>query len=214
MKKTRIVIDLNANVESISATITEKDKIALADIAFFNNTGKSITDIKFRAVGYNAFNEKVLIDGKESFSFTVQDIFVEPYREAGSIQRELPDNNIRKLKLYEDQIRYSDGSISTYAGADNHTYDVTEYDDTDSATVESLAEIYGIQFVYVPEIFEEGWLCGCGSFNRQMDGICPCCGNKKEELLQLRNRNFVADVINKREEAKEKMIIPGRETRL
>ena len=204
MKKTRIVIDLNANVESISATITVKDKIALADIAFFNNTGKSITDIKFRAVGYNAFNEKVLIDGKESFSFTVQDIFVEPYREAGSIQRELPDNNIRKLKLYEDQIRYSDGSISTYAGADNHTYDVTEYDDTDSATVESLAEIYGIQFVYVPEIFEEGWLCGCGSFNRQMDGICPCCGNRKEELLQLRNRNFVADVINKREEAKEK----------
>ena len=37
-----------------------------------------------------------------------------------------------------------------------------------------------------------------------MDGICPCCGNRKEELLQLRNKNFVADIINKKEEAKEK----------
>lgn len=184
MRKVKKTIDINAHIQNITCHIESASNNSVATIGFYNLGYGTITAIKFYAKGYNAFGDVISINGKESFFLIIQDIFIEKNTNVENLKANLPNSDIRKLDLKEAQICYSDGSVVSYESENYKDYELEEYEyGSEGKLADALKEKYGYDFRYKPMDYPEGWICGCGRWNRLSDKNCSKCGVSKENAM-------------------------------
>ena len=131
MKSSKIVYDLNAHIQNLTCEITYVGGNPLANISFDNLGFETITAIKFDAKGYNSFGDPAIINGKETFTFIIQDLNIVKNTKANGIKVNLPRQDISRLELKEKQVCYADGSVLTYNGENLREFTLSEYEDSE-----------------------------------------------------------------------------------
>lgn len=181
MGKKTIKIDKNAHIDELTSNVLQSDNKLIANIAFTNNSGQEITAIKFTAKGFNSFGDTVSVNGKESFLLIIQDIHIKQSERATDLKVFLPVSDIRSLELVENQICLANDDVLTYEGADFIDVEVELLDETAKAAVHTLVDN---RLEYIPQELEDGaWICGCGKYNKEGEGICESCHTTKECLF-------------------------------
>lgn len=173
--------DLNAHITNIKCDVLIENQDAIAVISFRNLGYGDITAVKFNATGFNSFGDFVPVEKKETFSIIIQDIFVEKNKKIANLKIKLPASAIRKLKIEEAQICYSDGSVSTYKGKNEKTVDLNRFSTEEKESLDAVHKLYEKKIKYQILEFEDGWICGCGRYNQKTADFCTKCGKSKTE---------------------------------
>ncbi|MBU9746818.1 hypothetical protein [Diplocloster agilis] len=206
MRKVTTVIDINAHIRALTCDIKVQNGVVTAIIGFENLAYGTITAIKFHAVGYNSFNDIVPINGKEKFFLIIQDIHVGINETAKDLKAVLPNPDIRKLDLEECQICYSNGSVSTYKGKEEYTYEFEAFDFAkaeEKEIREALEDKFGRGFVYKPQEYENGWICGCGYFNLSDSDKCLSCETYKSDAFSVCSADVLKQIVMEHHIAEE-----------
>lgn len=104
-------VDICSAVHILSWEILkEEDSQPVLSVEFLNVSESTISAAMFSVVGFNAFGDKVSVNGGESFEVMAQDILVMPGGH-GTIQYALPNADIRKTDVAVKKICFSDGTI-------------------------------------------------------------------------------------------------------
>lgn len=221
MKSTIKSYDLNAHIENIKCEIVTENNNVTAVISFRNLGYGDITAVKFNAVGYNSFGDVVSIGSKERFFLIIQDIMVKKNENADNLRAKLPVSDIRKLIIEESQICYADGSVVTYEGQNIKEIELQEFDDTQQEEVDAVHNLYDEKIKYEVCEFPEGWICGCGRFNRTETGFCTLCGKSKEKTKSILSPDGLKKLVEEyhlkvsaeQEEAKIKAIADAKKAK-
>ena len=179
-------VDINAKVR-IKGIEIEKDnnENVYLKLTVFNVTTDPISALNLCIEGYNSFGNPVLVNGEESFSLIVQDLYLRP-KFLESIKRVmLPNLEIRKVKVNIKQICYSDGTIEELkepkmVKSCQEPLD-TQYLAYAQRTVSNLARYHMIES-------DEYWQCVCGEINTE--NVCMSCRTSKEEARKYAKENI------------------------
>lgn len=198
MKSIQKIIDVNAHIENLKCKIDVENGMAVARISFDNLGIGNITAIKFNACGYNSFGDIVQINGKDNFFLIIQDINIGKNEFSKDLKAKLPNTDIKMLKLTESQICYEDSSVISYDGESVYTFEIDEFDiNTDCEQVNALKKMYDKRMKYVPKDFGQGWICGCGRFNKSDSTICSCCSKNKSNTMSVTSPEGLKDLVEK-----------------
>lgn len=183
MKNVKKTVDANAHLLNICSVIEVREGTPYVRITAENGTEKTIVAVKFKAVGYNSFNEIILVEGKNNFEILLQDLLIES-NNIFSVYAEIPDRDIREIDLTELQVRYLDGSIDLYE-ENTREIELQEYEDTgrEGIVLEALKAKFGSRFRYKPKEDRDIWICGCGRVNKIDSLECSYCCNMREEVF-------------------------------
>lgn len=209
MKNITKTIDVNAHIANINSQITIENGVSKAVISFSNLGYGVITAVKFKAKGYNTFNDIIQIDGKDDFIVIIQDIHIEKNAEASKITVKIPSNDIRKLDLEEYQICWGNGDVTTYQGKNEVDFELQELDYSGSERTEILAlrDVFEPKSTYIPLDTEYGWICTCGRLNYPESTMCSLCHHTKSEV----EHNLSDDGRKEIKEARDKLNIKKME---
>ncbi|WP_027438088.1 FxLYD domain-containing protein [Lachnospira multipara] len=209
MRSVKKTFDINAHVINITNQIYLDNGQSLVSIGFENLGYGTITAIKFDAKAYNIFGDLVKINGKESFYLIIQDICVERNTVVTNLKATLPSTEVRKLELTESQVCFSDGRVLTYEGENYKEYELEQYDVLSDEREISIAlkDRFGGEFKYKAIECEEGWICGCGRFNKS-EAICSNCGCTKKDAFYYTdddNKSYLINTYNKAVEKRKEI---------
>lgn len=198
--------DTNAHIDNLKCNIEIENDIPVALISFENICEKSITAIKFIAKGYTAFGDEIKINDKEYFPITIQDICISPNKTVKNIREKLPDKNIRDVFLQEYVVKFDDGSVVKYEGANEIQVDLIKLtsDAAGKELVEAVKYFTSLHFEYMPVQLDDGWVCACGRYNHNDSKKCSCCGSSKEGAFNIKNKDFAIPLIQKYHDTVEK----------
>lgn len=191
--------DINAHIDNLECYIEIENDTPVALISFENISEKSITAIKFIAKGYTAFGDEIKVNDKEFFTITIQDICIRPNKTVTNIREKLPDKNIRDVVLQEYVVKFDDGTVVKYEGANEIQVDLIKlasYPDG-KELVEAVKYFTSLHFEYMPVQLDSGWICTCGRYNNNNTQKCSCCGIAKDSALSVTNKSFSASLIQK-----------------
>lgn len=206
MKMINKIVDANAHIENLICKMSIENGASVAMIGFDNLAYGTITAIKFDAQGYNSFDDTVLINGKEKFLLIIQDISVGKSEGARNLKVILPSPDIRKLELKESQICFSDGSVATYQGKKEVSFELEEFDTAVSAEreqLDALKDKFGDGFKYKPKECDAGWICGCGCLNKADSDVCISCGTNKADAFSACTEGSLKTIVEKYRVAEE-----------
>ena len=198
MKPVSKTIDVNAHIKSLKSDVICENGIATAHVSFENIGYGVITAIKFNAVGFNSFGDIVPIGGKDKFFLIIQDICVQKNGSAVDLKAKLPNPDIRKLEIEENQICCQDGTVFTYAGKEEHIFEVEQFDPADSSESEKVVALqskFGESFTYLPKELDNGWICGCGCYNSLANDKCIGCQVTKADASTACNPDTLCSLI-------------------
>ena len=198
MRDAKKVIDINAHIENLKCEVVMDNAMPVAKISFDNLGDGVITAIKFDACGYNSFGDIVPINGKEKFFLIIQDISILKNEMVNDLKAKLPNADIKKLVLTENQICYADGTVATYEGENSYDFDIEEFDiNTEREQFNALKKMYDERMKYVPKDFEQGWICGCGRFNKSDHNLCSCCSKMKSDTIHVTSPQGLKELVEK-----------------
>ena len=205
MRTVTKTIDINAHITNITCEVSVDNGLSKATVSFDTLGFGIVTAVKFDAKGFNSFGDVVQIGGKDEFFLIIQDIYIEKNASAKNLIAKLPNSDIRRLELVECQICYADGSVSSYAGTDNRSFEI-QYFNTfgdEKETLDAVRDIISPEAECIPQDTDFGWLCSCGRFNTNGNNICSKCGTRKEEIFRITNSAIISGIIaeHKRKEA-------------
>ena len=185
-------VDVNAHIDNLHSRVVARGGQTLAYISFDNRGYGKLIAVKLNAAGYNVFGERIRINGRDSFIVVLQDLNIERNQSAIDVPIQLPSNEIRKLDLVEIQVRYSDGQMMTYAGPNECSYSIRGYEanQEEGYILTAIQEKYGPKFYCVPIQLQEGWVCGCGTFNPNAYDRCTYCDHNKDDAMQLADPSY------------------------
>ena len=207
MKKTSKTFDTNAHIQNISYQIDTNNGISTAVISFDNLGYGDITAVKFTAVGYNSFGDIINVNDKETFFIIVQDVLIAKNETAYGLKSKLPSNEIRTLDLEECQICFADGSVVSYEGKCEIEAEMEEYTTSNGAEgcqLRALQDKFGEKYKYKLVELENGWICSCGRFNKNVDTVCSNCTNSKSEIVQFNDIEKVNRLVEDYKQAETK----------
>ena len=216
----KLRLDINAHIKNISVCIDSAS--SQATVSFENLGYGTIKAVKFKAKGYNDFQDIITIDGKEEFFIVIQDLNVIPNCKSKDIKINLPSNEIKRIELEEHQICFDNNNISTYLGSDIREFDLSEYETIgeDEEKIVALRDRFGEQYRYIPKDFDCGWICCCGAYNSSEADICNNCEVEKAEIFETTDEIVIASLIEQykvnqkiKAEQKEKEAIQKEEDR-
>lgn len=182
MKNVSKTIDVNAHITNIKYQILSEPDGVKAIISFDNLGYGIITAVKFNAKGYNSFGDLVPVSGQENFLMIIQDICVEKNSAIKDIKVKLPNNDIKKLDLQECQICYANGTVATYEGKNEITFNLEEFSYEEKAELDALRDVFDSKVTYNILENDEGWVCACGRFNKSNAISCSLCNHTKSEV--------------------------------
>lgn len=198
MRTVKKQLDMNAHIEDLRCEVHVENGNAVARVSFVNLGYGDITAIKFNACGYNSFGDVVFINEKEKFFLIIQDTTIAKNQTANDLKAKLPNADIRKLDLEECQICYADGSIVTYEGKQTFDFEIEEFDsNADKEQLNALQKLYDKHIRYKIKDFEEGWICGCGRFNRHEKSTCTLCGKRKADTVNACSTEGLEQLVEK-----------------
>jgi len=205
MKTIRRIIDINAHMENIVYQIYVDAGYAFALIGFDNLAYGTITAVKFEAKGCNSFGDIVLVDGNEKFNLIIQDIFVRENMQIRGLRVVLPNPEIRKLELFETQVCYSDGRVVSHDENGLREVIIQEYDERgyELELLKALKYRFGGGFRYKPVLCNEGWICGCGRYNK-FGELCSRCGCNKTDVFQYTSEMKTEELLTAYKDAEKK----------
>ena len=184
MEKEKMLIDVNAHITNVSCQVLTEDGKAKAIITFDNLGYGEITAVKFNAKGYNAFGDVVAISGNETFLMIIQDINIDKNSPATNIKVSLPSDEIKKVELIENQICFSDGTITTYEGKKEIEFDVEKFsfEEQEHLELNALRDVFDSNVTYNLLETKNGWICSCGRYNNLDSENCSLCGHSLDEV--------------------------------
>ena len=187
-------IDVNAHISNVTTEVTVQNALPTAVISFDNLRKKSITAVEFDAIGYNSFEDPVVVNGNTHFSIIIQDVSVKKNTRMKKAGIPLPDNSIRRISVAEKRVYYDDGTSENYTKGRYVSVNVENYEegtDEEKRTLSAIQNTYGKSIRFHPVEFYDGWICGCGRYNPTGSEACSLCGNKKEEILRLQDDEHI-----------------------
>ncbi len=144
--------------------------------SLINAYSKAIKAVKISCKGFNSFNEKILIDQKEDFTFTIQDIFLRAgYKCDLKNVVKLPNSEIRKVDLEIIQILCEDGTIENIP---NPIW-VKGYQKKLPEKYAEMAKSENRNANYYSIAMEDYWQCTCGYVNNRKCERCFSCNMDK-----------------------------------
>lgn len=199
-------IDLNAHVEDLSCEITLENEIPYASIHFHSLGHGIITAIKLNATGQNTFGDILSINGDNHFLIVLQDLSIPKNTEFSSAKIQLPNKDIRSLKIREVQVKYSDETILDYTEPNLYTYTFDLLDTTNPTELRILNIIrkYEKTAVCLPKENDVGWICACGHFNQTKIDKCLMCSSDKSTMLGYSDRTYFNSLIERQNTAEDK----------
>lgn len=205
----KIIIDLNAHINNITATVELENGTAVTYISFNNTDHGVITAVKLLAKGYNSFGDIIKFDGQDTFTIILQDLNVLKNKNSGKVKSNLPDASIRKIDLRELQVCYSDGEVVNYAGENKKEFNIKKYDNStdDVKLVKAIKHNFGVRFIYEPTEYDDGWICGCGHYNSSGKSNCSLCGISHENAFLLTTEQGRKDIETKEKKHRHKSLI-------
>lgn len=205
MKTATKTININAHITNIACEISAENDASKALISFDNLGFGVVTAVKFNAKGFNSFGDVVQVAGRDKFYLIIQDISIDKNTSAKNLKAKLPNSYIRRLELEECQICYADGSVTSYDGVDNIEFEIEEYETygTEKEALEAIRDVVSTEAKYIPQNFDTGWMCSCGSYNTNDLGICSNCGVEKSDIFKITDSAFISDIIAKHHKNEE-----------
>ena len=204
MRNVKIVRDVNAHIQDLQCSIELSKGTPVAKISFLNLAYGNITAIKFTAQGYNAFGDVIKVGNSETFSIIVQDIDIGKDKYKTDLLATLPNSDVRQIVLVEDQVCYADGTVTTYDGKNEITFELREFDTKDSTEneqIEALKEKFNTTIKYIPKEFGDRWICGCGCINTINDKACASCTINKSKMFDAITPEKINQAVMERREA-------------
>ncbi len=198
-------IDINANALVEQTIFSMNDNQVFVNCNIRNlSLDKTIVAVKASGKMLNSFDNEIVVNGNSETGVLLQDLNIMP-GETGKNRIEvlLPDNEIRKLNLHIDQIKYSDGTIWN----NNTSHMVPTCQNRLSEKYLEYAKKYSSKARYHSAIKTDYWQCVCGFANRIESNSCPFCGFEKRnaEIFDLSNidTNYESYQESKRLKAEE-----------
>lgn len=197
MKLEKRKVDVNARIVNLLADVYVENGCAKAKISFKNYYYKTIRAVKFLFKVYNSFNEEVLVDGKNEFIITVQDLSVIPSSSVHDIIVNLPNPEIRKVEIAPLQICYENDVIEEVGPPQIIEYEIEclELIYTQSKIIEREQLLYlrkqNKNAVCYPKENENGWICVCGHYNKKGADRCSSCGDKRNKIFETCTKDVV-----------------------
>lgn len=177
-------VDVNSAIHILEwKVLKENSGSHIVSIDFFNLSPKTITATLFTATGLNAFDDIILIDGKETFDILQQDMCVEPGRHC-NIKAKLPHQDIRKVQLQVKKVCFSDGEVSV----DRQSNWIETKQHAIASKYVDLLKKRNPMGAYYAIVTDSYWQCPCGFVN--VGHACLMCGMEK-----LAAREFTAPKI-------------------
>lgn len=193
----KIIIDKNAHIKDIKSSVIQEEEQLCIKLSFTNISGKDISAVKFNVVGYNIFGDVVSVNGKESFMLVIQDILIKNSQKVNNLKAYIPLSDIRTMNIKENQICYSDGSITSYEGEDIIEIKMEKIEKTKVVSVHTM---FDNRMEYYPlHLDSEEWICGCGKWNNKTEK-CSHCGNQKENIFQKLSSDGIELLVDKKKE--------------
>ncbi len=115
----------------------------------------------------------------------LQDIAIGINKAASNLIINLPNSDIRRLELEENQIRLSDGTLLTYAGENIVEFDLHIFELHNEHEIITVLKDYEPSAICLPANLENGWVCLCGHFNKTSDAACNSCGKNKDKTFDI-----------------------------
>lgn len=159
-----------------------KNDSLILQLKFRNLEDHIISSLKIFVDGYNTFNNAVFT----AFKYQYLDINAGRGDEFGSRSPVvLPNKDIKKYQIKIIGIGFSDGADMDLNADFVKLPEPKELTDVLTAKgVDRYKTVYGTDKKVVPLRFKDIWVCGCGTINKNNDGICCSCGKSYEELKE------------------------------
>lgn len=177
------IYDINAHISNVKCRVETDAYGPKAVISFDNLDYGVVTAVKFRAKGYNVFNDVVPVYGKEDFLLIVQDVRVFKNASSSDITIRMQNFEIKRIELEEYQVCFDDGRILTYEGKNEVEFELEEF-----YTIHEMLEREALRNVFDPRVTynlfdsESGWVCTCGRLNSSCSDTCSLCYHTKNEV--------------------------------
>lgn len=217
-----IEIDTESPIKIISYEIVKLDNDTIGvKFAIANLEPKEIIAIKFDVTGRDSFNNIIEINGCPQFDLLLQDLHIFGQTKDYITETvQLPDKNIRDIKVIINSVKYSDNSI---VQIDKHNFISATKTKIDSKWKEAAKSMIP-SAEYYPRKEQSYWICSCGNVNSNKYISCNSCRNdidaqikllsqdnlelKRKELLEKKAADQLAEEQKKIElEAKNKKLL-------
>ncbi len=185
--------DLNAHIKNLRGTVNTKNGKRALYIDFDNLAKDKIVSIKFSAKAYDHNDNLMYINGSDVFYIILNSISVDKNVRARSLQAELPDDNIMRVELLEEQVCFSDGAIYNYKGENIITLDVELFDSIDE--LEAVQAVFDKNAKHKYHEFDGGWICCCGRLNKTSVVNCTRCGKSKSEVIYISTSMGIKEIV-------------------
>lgn len=169
-------VDVYSSVHILSWDIQKEDSEFFLRVKFLNVSDSIISAILFLVTGFNAFGDRISVNGGEGFEMIGQDISVLP-GQSGVVQIGLPNADIRKVDIKVKKVCFSDGKIEESS--------ISKWIDTNQ---EVLPDKYadcvkrkngkGKYYAILGNCY---WQCVCGFVNT--GNVCRVCDMRKDRAL-------------------------------
>lgn len=191
-------VDLNAHITNIRSRVVVRDSTAEALITFDNLGYGDVVAVKLKARGYDSFGDPFLVGGGKEFLLIIQDFKVPKNSPSDALTAKLPSFDIRRLELEEYQVCYSDGSVTSYAGADSRDVAYTPFSEGEDAELSAAIKwSFRNGYEYLPLEIEGAWLCSCGRLNPERVENCMKCEHSKSEVFDAIDPSHRDDLVEK-----------------
>lgn len=198
MKEKHCRIDINSYISDLVCKVDVQNGSSIATLSFQSLCKETITAIKFLAKGFNSFGDLVYVNGNDKFILIIQDIAIKQNEIAKNIKVTLPNADIRKLELVENQYCLSDGSVISYEGENWIEYDIEVFKSLDSAEKDQFEALKDInsKVICKPILIHSGWICLCGRYNDNNDLNCSNCHMQKEKVFEIVSDSGITKLVN------------------
>ncbi len=149
-----------------------------------------ISSVKLKIFGFD--DAGIPIEGFSPYSFTYRDIYLNPNKSFGEKTPIILNPAIRKVKVEIENVVYRNGNIWENSEEEIKLPSLKTIDQLDSELNEQLSrEITNFtpdqkkRVIYLPQQFDNYWICTCGRPNSNDVDTCSRCMLSKKEAFKI-----------------------------
>lgn len=196
-------LDAPVEIEKGALLLEATSKTVLLQLRL--NALDNVNEISSTSVNIYGFTDSgEPVEGFSPFTYTFSDIYLQRMKAFGDRTPIIVDPRIRKVKVEIDKVVFRRGNV--WRNPEEYFTPPTQ---KHMSSIKAgllpqfgretwrLSETEKHNFKYIPQQFDEYWLCTCGRPNRKEYEICSRCGLHREKIFQVTDENYLRSNLQK-----------------
>ncbi len=183
-------------LESASKTVLLQLRLNVLDNV------NEISSISVNVYGFTDSGEEV--EGFSSFVYNYSDVYLQGSKTFGDKTPIILDSKIRRVTAAIEKVVYRNGDVWRNTGADIQKAAQKSIKSIDTVLlpqyereISNLPEADKQKFLYIPQQFDDYWLCTCGTGNKNTYSTCRRCGLKSQMVFAVTNTDHLQKNLDK-----------------